>query len=164
MSENVDQPVPVVKAIPPILENLLFVGQLCPLSATRRLSSSSETLRSRSSQSQQPILSLHEPEFCEPEFCEHFGYEPTFFGSQKFGSQKMCNFCMVHIFPKFTNFRWTSEPWFTNHPSANEYNKIYDVKNFYLNLPVNKVYWWNYYCWTFSEEERIIISVMGYHR
>jgi hypothetical protein len=47
------------------------------------LSSSSETLASRSSQSQQPISSLR-----EPELCELFGYEPTFFGSQKFGSQK----------------------------------------------------------------------------
>ncbi len=73
VSENVDQHVPV--------------GQLCPFSATRRLSSSSETLRSGSSQSQQPISSLREPEFCVPEFCELFGYEPTFFGSQKFGSQ-----------------------------------------------------------------------------
>ena len=103
-----------------LIENLLFDGQLCPLSATHRLSSSSETLRSRSSQSQQPISSLREPEFCEPELCELFGYETTFFGSQKlgsqnfgsqkfgsqkFGSQKIWNFFMVHIFPKFTNFR-----------------------------------------------------------
>jgi hypothetical protein len=56
----------------------------------------------------------------EPEFCELFVYEPTFFGSQKigsqkfdsqkvgsqkFGSQNIWNFFMVHIFPKFTNFR-----------------------------------------------------------
>jgi hypothetical protein len=103
-----------------LIESLLFDGQLCPLTATHRLSSSSETLRSRSSQSQQPISSLREPEFCEPELCELLGYETTFFGSQdfgsqkfgsqklgsqKFGSQKIWNFFMVHIFPKFTNFR-----------------------------------------------------------
>ena len=65
-----------------LIEHLLFVSQLCPLSATHRLSSSSETLISRSSQSQQPISSLR-----EPELCELFGYETTFFGSQKLGSQ-----------------------------------------------------------------------------
>jgi hypothetical protein len=70
MSENVDQPVPVVTAFllyqMKLIENLLYVSQLYPLSATRRFEIFS-------------ISSLREPEFCEPElcepeFCELFGY------------------------------------------------------------------------------------------
>ena len=68
-----------------LIENLLFVGQLCPLSATRRLSSSSETLRSRSSQSQQPISSLREPEAINPPFLVHKSLVHKSLGHRKFG-------------------------------------------------------------------------------
>ncbi len=81
-------------------------------------------------------------------FVNFFWCEPTFFGSQKFGSQnsgsqkfgspKIWNFFMVHIFPKFTNFQWTSEPWFTNYPSALFLLSFLSSSTFLFSLPIKK--------------------------